>query len=374
MAQVYGQFYMLSPWWWNASPSFTAGASLDGSADKQGWNFNADDALTITRLGIRLHTLTGTSPTYRISLQGQNTSGNPDGTIKGGGSPASATFNPSSLSWAAGDWRWVTLDNSYTCTAGEALSVVVEYSSGTINASNFIALTASVLTGVSGAYPTPRQDTAGSWAKVTSHGPICLGYGTSSRAYGWPLESITGAINWQSASTPDEYAMRFIIPTSMCSTYKIQGFRWHGNVDVGTVITATLYDGTTSQATGSVDGDSCGSSPSNDTAEIRFTSFPTLTAGNTYRIGLTNSSAATTTRIYQIDVDTNDDWDALPGGKEVYMSTRTDAGAWSDTTTARFLADLYLYDLTPPAGGGTVNFETTNTQVIYPRSRSVGYR
>lgn len=353
MANVYGRFYQLSPWnIVGTGPSVTAGPNLDASTDKQGWNFHADDAITITRLGVRLNAaITGTSPTYRISLQGQDASGNPDGTIKGGGSPASATFNPTSLGWTAGSWHWITLDNSYACSAGEALSVVVDYSSGTINASNFIVLTASISTLLSFTYPTPRQDTAGSWAKVTSHGPPCFGYGSATRAYGWPMETLT-TTNWDSANDPDEYAVRFIVPTSECSTYKIQSVQWHGNVAAGIVVTAKLYSGTTELASGTLDGDACGSSPANDTARLWFTTFPELTAGNVYRIGLTNSDAATETRAFRVSVAVNDDLQAYPGGDDVFMSTRVDAGAWTDIDNERLILDVFLHDMTPPAGGG----------------------
>src|SRR5262245_6559267 len=85
-----------------------------------------DNGLVISRLGFRYGTRTGTPPTYRISLQGVDGSGLPDGTIKGGGSPASATFTPpADTSWNS-TWQWINLSNTYTtANRGEKLATVI---------------------------------------------------------------------------------------------------------------------------------------------------------------------------------------------------------------------------------------------------------
>src|SRR5262245_37730924 len=74
---------------------------LNQSTDQLEFIFQAREGVQIRSLGIRLNTQT-LSPNYKISLQGVNASGNPDGVIKGGGTPASAVFNPTSLGWGAG--------------------------------------------------------------------------------------------------------------------------------------------------------------------------------------------------------------------------------------------------------------------------------
>jgi hypothetical protein len=116
--------------------NFTINSSA-GTADIVVWCFQADTTDAITDLGFRYGARTGTPPTYRISLQGASTSGiGPDGTVLGGGSPASQTFTPPADTSINGLWQWKTLANSYTPTRGQFLCSVIEYSSGTIDGSN----------------------------------------------------------------------------------------------------------------------------------------------------------------------------------------------------------------------------------------------
>lgn len=87
---------------------------------------------TINRVAVMMESLTGTSPTYRVSIQGVGAGGAPDGVIKGATNNAksdTATFTTGI--------NLITLDETWTPTPGELFAVVVEHQSGTINGSNF---------------------------------------------------------------------------------------------------------------------------------------------------------------------------------------------------------------------------------------------
>jgi hypothetical protein len=363
MTAANGFILPLMPRGWGSAGTgtFTAFSTvLDATTDKNAFIFQAEDAITITRLGVRLNAKTGTSPTYSINIQGVNTSGMPDGTIKGGGSPASATFT--ATSWTAGTFNWVTLTNSYTCARGELLAIVVEYSSGTINTSNFITLTATVLFGdANNSFPSGRNST-GSWTTQTAGGRLIFGYGSSSRAYGNPLQNATTqAYNSGSTSpTGDEYAARFIIPTWFCSTYKIRGLLMQTTFVAAQDMTWDLKEassssyGTALQSV-TLDGDLAGPSPSNDSAIIIFdeTTLSTLTAGTAYRLAQRPASTGST-NVYYIEVASSADFQAMApfGDEQVYLEKTNDGGSWTAVTNQRPLMSLILDDVTPPSGGG----------------------
>src|SRR5688572_26797065 len=158
--------------------------SLDASNDGVGWVFQANSADAITHLGFRYGARTGTPPTYRISLQSPTAAGGlPDGTVLGGGSPASGTFTPPADATWDGTWQWVALTNSYTPSRGQLLVSAIEHSSGTVDGSNFSSFTRQV-TGfrMDDGFPYSCILTAGTWAKSTMP---CFGYRTANGRYGY---------------------------------------------------------------------------------------------------------------------------------------------------------------------------------------------
>lgn len=86
----------------------------------------------VNRVAVIMESLTGTSPVYRVSIQGVGAGGVPDGVIRGflgNAKSDTATFSTG--------LNLVTLDETWTPTVGELYAVVIEHESGTINASNF---------------------------------------------------------------------------------------------------------------------------------------------------------------------------------------------------------------------------------------------
>jgi hypothetical protein len=325
--------------------------ALNGTTDALEFIFQATEAATITTVGFRYGARTGTPPTYRISLQGvAGATGYPDGTIKGGGSPASATFTPPASTAWDGLWQWITLSNSYTCTRGELLALVIDYSSGTCDVSNNSSFTRTIVSPAT-SMPHAIQNDAAVRTKTTVGTPI-FGYASSSKSFGKIL-STSLSTNFTNASTPDEYALRFIVPSTWCSTYTIGRVECHAVV-VGGARTAKLqlYDGTTVLQTYTLDGDISGSAGFNVFVPTE-TTLATLTAGNVYRIGLQPQEASNWSWP-SFTVLNNQDLGCHPGGIEWYQSTRTDVGAWSDTTITRPLMAIGIDDWTAPAGGGTV--------------------
>lgn len=338
------------------APSGTVFA-LNQSTDVLSFIFQAPEAITITRVAIVLPSTSpnGTGTTWIAGLQGVDaTNGQPNGTFLGGGTPASVTFTNSGLSTS--NTNWLTLANSYTCTRGQAMAMVVQYSSGTTPSSGTQDLT--LLTSTSWApnmgLPYAITNDNGSVSKVNTS-PPAFGIGSSTQAYMFPYK---GAFNtaFQVGSNPDEYAIRFKVPDSWCSTYKVSGLRFCGQAPTAgtnnTLVRLYDTDGSTVLATFDWDTEIAQSNTTTRLFNLGFTdtTLPTLTAGSVYRVGFAPQTSGTLT-VRGITFTSAADGAAYDNGDEVYSSSRTNEGAWTDDQTMRILGEILLTDLTEPAGG-----------------------
>lgn len=343
-----------------------SGLALNDTDNAVAAIFQAQNTEAITHIGFRHTSTTGVSPTYKASLQSVNTSGQPSGTILGGGSPASKTFSPTTSGYGAATWQWVALDNSYTPARGEDIAINIVYDSGVVSGvlfSNFAFYVTDPALGKP--YPIDWQT---SWNKRT--GLPILSYKTATQSYGLPLQSVAST-NFQSGSSPNEYALRFVLPSGWGTSFKLAGIRLLCGLPVASTYTVSLYDGggagdtTVLQSLTSGDGDFNGSG--NRPMEFLFTNstLATLTFGSTYRIGLRAGGAVNTT-IYYGDVAANADLSAWPLGVECYSSTRA-GGNWTDVTTRRFFGELILSDITGSGGG-------SSSSLILPGFAQTGMR
>lgn len=346
MANAWMQPIWLNPEW--DQPQATTALAMNASARKVAGHFQTQSANAITHIGFPHVSTTGTSPTYRVSVQGINASGQPDGTIKGGGSPASATFNPTSLGYAANSYQWVALTNSYTPTRGEDIAIVIDYSSGTINASN----TSSI--GNFSTNPLCGKPFASDFQAVWTlrqNRPL-LAYRTTAETVGYPVAS------WgnQTFTSTAEYGFKFTLPTWF-STCTIAGFKIMASLPAASTFGAKLYSGgnasdtTVLQSVSGLDGDN---SPSTQRLhEILFTdsSLATLTGGSTYRISIVPGGAVNFTLFYIDVTSAANDFAGYPFGNNVCWTTRS-GGNWTDTTTRRPYVALLMADMTAGSGSG----------------------
>jgi hypothetical protein len=100
---------------------------LGSSTDKISFRFKASASKTVDKVKIDIYGV-GVPPTYRVGIQGDN-AGVPDGTFLG-----YADVTP-----AAGGWQWLDVDiTNVSITQDTYYHVVVQYQSGTVDASNKI--------------------------------------------------------------------------------------------------------------------------------------------------------------------------------------------------------------------------------------------
>lgn len=337
--------------------------SLDASTDELQYLFQAPAALTITALGVCYASRVGTPPTYKISLQGISATDNlADGTIKGGASPASATFTPPADSTWNTIFKWFTLDNAYTTTRGEWLALVVKYDSGTVNGSNYSTFYSRTTGWTVKTFPRCVEVNAGTPAGQTVK-PV-FGYKTASASYGYPMQnSIVGpGGNYiDSGTTPDEVALKFTLPADWGSTFKVVGIMSGGRGAVATktwIVTLYDTDGTTALQTVTCDSDNV-VDPGSFNGWVAYfdeTTLSTLNFGSAYRVSIAPQEASAVMGVNLFEFNSNADLSALgPVGSNWYMNTRTNAGSWTDDTSVNDIVPhivLIIDDWTEPTAGG----------------------
>lgn len=283
---------------------------------------------TITHVGFRYGTRTGTPPTYIVSLQGVDASGLPDGTIKGGGSPASQTFTPPADATWNSTFQWVQLANSYACSRGEWLAIVIGHSSGTINGSNYSSFGVSLpgLPGSTSHYAINNDN----GSRTRFYGPT-FGFKSARQIYGFPIQASSNAYV-ASNSTPDELGLSFRLPFDA----QIVGAEWSGTSPAaGTTYKIILYVDTVELASVTVDTDhQAGNSAGYQLMEAFFTNavLPLLKRKNRYRLTIQPQSTTGLNPSYW-EVSAASDLAAFGGGTDWCYTSRTDAGAWTDTLT-----------------------------------------
>lgn len=335
--------------WLPESAPFVSSLPLNASARIVAGVFAAEKGITVDRVYLSHVSTTGTSPTYRASLQALNASGQPDGTVLGGGSPASATFNPTSLGWSAASMNEVLLSNSFNISNGINYAVVVDYSSGTIDGSNFSTF---------GYYTAPLSglpyaiDYQASWNKRANR-PL-FAYGNSSMICGTPMATASNQ-NYTSSGT-NEYGMGFTLPASMGSTYKLYGVDvlYSPPTSTGTYA-IKLYSGSGASDTTAIQS-STGrvglvTGATNRPHRLIFSgTLATLNFGSPYRFSITAETANTNT-LYYLTLPNAASRFANTAADDVYWTERG-GGNWTDSQLKLAYIRLLIGDITGGSSGG----------------------
>lgn len=324
--------------------------AIDDAAERAAVVFLADDANAITHVGFRTGAITGTPPTYRFSIQGVDTAtGFPDGTVKGGGSPASMT----SSSFTANTWYWLALDNSYTPTLGEPLAFVVDYSTGTINASNRIFtahytntdsfLNISARDGL----PYALTYSSSAWTKQTQ-API-FGIRTASTRYGNP--SLTLAQTSNVTTSGHRAVMKFRVPSGgLISAYTVKEMKaFFAPPASGSDFTVGIWNAAgTALQSDTAYTDVVRALGTQNFHNYVFSSPATLDAGTWYYAGI--QAAGSIISLYHQIVDGTSDklaYNQIEAGGATWNGS-----AWTDQDTWLPAIELTLGDITAAGGGG----------------------
>lgn len=298
--------------------------SVNAATREVGMQLYAGTTNPITHIGFRLRNAAGTPPIFKVSIQG-NSSGFPDGTIKGGGSPASGTFDPNG--WAAHTTHWVALDNSWAPSSGtEIIWVVIEHESGTIDASNngqFVYSYGNLAGDVDGV--GLGAFTSNNWSSKFSSYPVGMAIRTATERIGTLLEgSPVGATNVL-ATNGHRGCGKFVLPVDVtvsgvvfsCDPEASGALKWGIWNAAGTELTSGSPDATSFTSVGV------------GAFTVSFAPI-TLSAGTTYYAGMQRTGAVCGTIV--ANVADADDRLMFPLGTSSCYSL-WNGSSWADTTT-----------------------------------------
>ena len=334
------------------SPSFTS-CLLDQAADQwvytgQFWTPSRANK-NISTVGFLSGAVTvNAGSVLTVSLQNRSATGaptRPDGSVD-------QSYTLTGAAIAANTWLSGTLDTVRAVTPGEVLCVVFQIT--TFNASDQVNLRnfAHADGNRWNLLQTLFSNNGAAFAGQNVFPNVIFGcddgsFATLKNTY---TASAVGAVSaYSSASTPDEQALRWVAPF----TCKIDGGWLELQMSASATGTADilLLDASNSVlATYSMTDDDVVDLGVNRVFPFDFGAEVEITAGATYRLALkpTNSTFA----FYYTDVASAAHWQAHTGGEDLYLDTRTDAGAWSSTTTRRGRGGLHISQLHDGSGGG----------------------
>ena len=340
--------------------SSTFGANnitVDSDTDRIAWVGRAPYTDTLTTLYFRTGTVT-TGATFDVRIE-TVTNGRPSGTLFAANTNISVVV-------ADGDdnvWKTATFTAAPSFTVGDEFAIIFVVDTAGATPNMQFAVQPSGTVSMSGTYPLCLQDAgAGTWASGIQAWEWIAEFGTLGVAPVPGLIPVTagGTItSYDSASTPDEIALRFQVPFK-CRVSGIQALLF--NIEAGGDFTASLWDAAgdidaEALAQTTEDGDVAISTTADGIMTFFFASPVTLTANTTYyagiradtanNIGLGEMSNSTVTNAMRALVGYN---------AQCYRGSRSwtagTAGAWTDVTTTVPMIALILDQLDDGAGGG----------------------
>jgi len=244
-------------------------------------------------------------------------------------------------------------------TRGQVYAIVMQAQSGTWSgAASFktwmdVAQVGSMTTVIPYTYGIANGVTQ---AKSTSAGIHILSAGSTTKWYG--LTFTAGNIgSFNSTASPNEYGNSFTLPAGSCTSFKVAGIQIPitQTNNATTTYNLTLYDAanTVLQQTSFNNKDTFTTVVISLRPYLFTGTLATLTPGTQYRIALsaTNASAGFG-GFFGCNFGFNQQTALVGTGGSYFQTTRTGAGAWTDTTTAAIGMKLIIQDMTATGGGG----------------------
>lgn len=259
-----------------------------------------------------------------------------------------------------------------TVAHGDLLAIVVEYDAGGRLGADSVRVqeSQSMFSGVGAdAAGMCALKASGTWTNTGNLPNIVLEF--SDGTYGtlmlsMPLSTNTN-LTYNSGSTPDEQGNYFKLPIPL----KIDGLTFAVSPTTNAAdYDIVLYDsdGTTALATVSRDANEVNAVNANQWDSVNFA--PVTLQANTFYRAAVRPSTVTNVRLQTIDLPSNALMECWPFGINCYLTTRTDAGAWSQTTTRRVQMALHICGMDDGVGSIVVE---TNTMLFRSNAAGVAY-
>lgn len=336
--QSAGPLFHPAPFQYSFAPAF-ASILLDAVNEKAGAIFQPGKAGTVVGIEFLTGTVT-TGGTVDVRLETVSVvSGNPSGTL------FAANSNYSLVIADTDDNAWLGAAQSLTGSAVVALTDIVAAVIVVPAGANLNIQRSGVPARAD--FPYTSQFVA-SWSHSMLCPVVALRYSDGSYAYCpgvWPTSSLTGT-TFNSGSTPDERGIYFQVPFKC----RVAGWWFHGSKSGDMNVVLYDSDGSTALQTASLDQDVDATNADNYYAGY-FSGQTTLNINTWYRLAV-KPTTVTSVKLWELGVSVAANMDGLEGGQKIYLSTRTDAGAWTQTATSRPFMGIIIDQLDDGVGGG----------------------
>ena len=334
------------------------GAFINSSDDKLGVIFTVPDDCNLTGMACYAESVTGTSPYFKMNIQGVTTSGadEPDGVVAGSGTAETAGFQVTADSRQAHDF-----DTPLAVNGGDVLAAVLEYDSGTIDGSNKGLFRYATKNVYSNMLPLAVSAVSGTWTPYNLYWPSI----TVTTNQAWDCGGMFNAGDVTDTtsmnSSGKRWAMRIAIPADENLELHIEGFRYNG-VPVGgnneTYKIGIWNEAGAEIVSSTVDADQGGSGglTALSSREYYFDAIATLTSGDVFYIGFENTGDAIGGSY--LEMKHADGLRSYPGGDIFYVSAWDGVDTWTGDQTRRILINPILSSIHGAGGGGSTTRPT----------------
>lgn len=351
-----GGLWIPPPYPVGAAPSF-ASLLMDATGEKVAMMFEVPKTGTLDKFEFQAGTVTvNAASVIRCSFQDVDpATGDPDGTVDqyrgiAGSAMVSGGWNVPGL--ITSDGTDTGVKRAVTRGSTNWLAAVIDYS--TFTAADIVNV--STLTNFPTIVGMPYADHfTAAWAKTSNYPVLALKYDDGTYEYlgvnVWPITAVN-SISISSTTTPDEVGLIFQLPGPVTAAGAWVIFN-SGATGRNTDIVLYDSDGTSVLETVTIDSDVGRSNNALNTFTVRFPTSRALLGATNYRLVV--KPATTGNRVmHDVTISAAAIMDALPGGQLWHRTERTDAGAWTQTTTKRPLMGLLVDGIDDAAGGGGV--------------------
>ncbi len=309
---------------------------IDAAGEKYEVIFEIPKAGTVSHLCFMTGTVTN-AQTLRVGLETLDSTGNASGT-QYGGSAVGTQASP-----AATTYYEVALGTNATVTKGDKVALVIQFD-GTVG--NLQIKSAG---GIPTNFPYSGLYTT-AWAKsITLMNMVGIKYndGTYGQIYCLGMSADFQSVTFNTGSTSDERGNRFSLPFPAACT----GIWAIMSAGLTSTFDLILYDdASTVLKTVSIDPNMLGGTTTRQVFFL-FTTPYNLAANTVYRL-VVKPTSINSVGVRHMNFFHNNALDTMPGGKEMYLTTRADAGAWTDTNTSRMFIGPILNAFDDGVGGG----------------------
>lgn len=327
---VGGYIMLPSPWGLNHNVTPAVANSTVAANNISAVIMQAPVAGALSKVGFLVVSCSANA-TVNVRIETVGADSNPTGTLVAAG----ANVNHNITTAMSNAWQEVTIGTPPTLTQGQLIAVVI---SNTVSAGAYVLGTVnSGITQVH--FPFSSLFTA-SWARSVTP-QICGVYiaGAWRNVPGiWPVKAIA-ATSYGSTSTPDERGMKITLPRAA----RAIGV-WFQDIVANTssAFNFKVYDSAGNTLVDKAwDADYRTSLNAHGRHVFLFDSSLSLIAGESYRVTRLPSTTNTVGFGY-VDVNDASIMNALDLGANCISTSRTDAGAWTDTDTTRLLMGWVL--------------------------------